>query len=70
MKSVIATITALASVAAAQQSAWGQCGGNGWTGATTCVSGYICQYSNEWYSQCVPGKSRGLPFITSKGHRD
>ncbi|GKT54344.1 carbohydrate-binding module family 1 protein [Colletotrichum tofieldiae] len=22
--------------------AWGQCGGNGWSGATTCVSGYTC----------------------------
>ncbi|KAL9624960.1 MAG: hypothetical protein Q9160_001007 [Pyrenula sp. 1 TL-2023] len=46
---------ALAAVASAQQSAWGQCGGTGWTGATTCVSGYTCQYSNAYYSQCVPG---------------
>ncbi|KAJ8070810.1 hypothetical protein OCU04_001172 [Sclerotinia nivalis] len=29
----------------AQQSAWGQCGGTGWAGATTCVSGYVCTYS-------------------------
>ncbi|KAG8922320.1 hypothetical protein FRC02_011946 [Tulasnella sp. 418] len=34
--------------------AYGQCGGQGWTGATSCVSGYKCQVSNEYYSQCVP----------------
>ncbi|GJC85540.1 putative alpha-L-arabinofuranosidase axhA [Colletotrichum liriopes] len=32
---------------------WGQCGGQGWTGPTTCQSPYKCTYSNEWYSQCV-----------------
>lgn len=32
---------------------WGQCGGNGWTGATACVSGSTCTVSNEWYSQCL-----------------
>lgn len=49
-------------VAAAQNGAYGQCGGSGWAGATTCISGYSCQYFNEYYSQCVPGKSlMGLP---------
>ncbi|PKS12360.1 hypothetical protein jhhlp_001660, partial [Lomentospora prolificans] len=32
---------------------WGQCGGQGWTGATCCVSGSTCQASNQWYSQCL-----------------
>lgn len=40
---------------AAQSSAYGQCGGDGWTGATTCVAGYVCTYSSEYYSQCLPG---------------
>ncbi|KAF3169772.1 hypothetical protein TWF225_011250 [Orbilia oligospora] len=31
---------------------YGQCGGQGWTGPTTCASG-TCKYSNEWYSQCL-----------------
>ncbi|KAH6873776.1 family 11 glycosyl hydrolase [Coprinopsis sp. MPI-PUGE-AT-0042] len=31
---------------------WGQCGGNGWSGATCCAEG-SCKASNEWYSQCV-----------------
>ncbi|KAJ7481826.1 lipolytic enzyme, partial [Mycena latifolia] len=30
-------------------------GGIGWTGATTCVSGSVCTFSNPWYSQCLPG---------------
>lgn len=32
---------------------WGQCGGIGYTGATKCVSGSTCKYSNDWYSQCL-----------------
>ncbi|KAG8774843.1 hypothetical protein FRC15_001020 [Serendipita sp. 397] len=38
----------------AQVAAYGQCGGLNYTGSTTCVSGYTCVYSNDWYSQCVP----------------
>ncbi|KAI1862583.1 uncharacterized protein JN550_010108 [Neoarthrinium moseri] len=48
-------LVSLATAAGAQQTLWGQCGGIGWTGATTCVSGAVCQYSNDYYSQCVPG---------------
>lgn len=32
---------------------WGQCGGNGWTGPTQCISPYTCQKLNDWYSQCL-----------------
>ncbi|RJE26962.1 hydrolase family 10 [Aspergillus sclerotialis] len=32
---------------------WGQCGGNGWTGPTTCASPYTCTKLNDWYSQCL-----------------
>jgi endoglucanase len=32
---------------------WAQCGGSGWKGATTCVAGSTCTYSNDWYSQCL-----------------
>ncbi|CAA7268822.1 unnamed protein product [Cyclocybe aegerita] len=41
------------------------CGGNGWTGATTCVSGYVCTVSNEWYSQCIPGTAPPAPSTTA-----
>ncbi|KAF3935470.1 hypothetical protein ABW20_dc0109827 [Dactylellina cionopaga] len=47
-------LTGLNSVAA-QQTVWGQCGGIGWTGATTCVAGNSCVYLNAYYSQCQPG---------------
>jgi hypothetical protein len=31
---------------------YGQCGGEGWTGPTTCAQG-TCKVSNQWYSQCL-----------------
>lgn len=42
-------------VALAQQTLFGQCGGIGWSGPTQCVAGSCCQYSNDWYSQCLSG---------------
>lgn len=33
---------------------YGQCGGTGWTGATCCATGFSCQYSNDYFSQCRP----------------
>nr|QBX90225.1 glucuronoyl esterase CE15 [Punctularia strigosozonata] len=32
---------------------WGQCGGIGWTGSTTCTSGTTCTVLNAYYSQCL-----------------
>ncbi|KAJ7131543.1 glycosyl hydrolase family 61-domain-containing protein [Mycena crocata] len=32
---------------------YGQCGGQGWTGATTCVSPFTCKATNQYYSQCL-----------------
>ncbi|KAJ3904416.1 endo-1,4-B-xylanase A [Lentinula edodes] len=52
-----ATIRALAiyvSLATAQSQEWGQCGGIGWAGSTTCVSGTVCTVINAYYSQCLP----------------
>lgn len=31
---------------------YGQCGGQGWSGATCCTHG-TCKFSNAWYSQCL-----------------
>jgi len=50
----LAAITAAGS-ASAQVAGYGQCGGNNWTGETSCKSGFSCQKQNDWYSQCVPG---------------
>ena len=46
-------MTTTTSTGGATQAHWGQCGGNGYTGPTTCASPYTCQYSNPWYSQCL-----------------
>ena len=58
---LLATLATLALGASAQTVAdpWGQCGGTGWSGATTCPSGYTCTFSSEYYSQCVPGSGGG-----------
>ncbi|EPS37592.1 hypothetical protein H072_8720 [Dactylellina haptotyla CBS 200.50] len=32
---------------------YAQCGGIGYTGCTACASGTTCQYSNDYYSQCL-----------------
>ncbi|KAJ6506808.1 glycoside hydrolase superfamily [Mycena sanguinolenta] len=32
---------------------WGQCGGIGWTGCTSCASGTTCQQLNAYYFQCL-----------------
>lgn len=37
--------------------AYGRCGGQGYTGSSTCASGYTCKVQNPYYSQCV--KSEG-----------
>jgi len=40
--------------AIAQSPVWAQCGGIGWSGSTTCVSGTTCTELNDYYSQCIP----------------
>ncbi|KAK3614716.1 hypothetical protein LTR56_027072 [Elasticomyces elasticus] len=55
----IVAVAAAAGSAYAQGAAYAQCGGKGFTGATTCVSGYTCAFSSEYYSQCVPGTAAG-----------
>ncbi|KUI71931.1 Endoglucanase gh5-1 [Cytospora mali] len=53
--------------ALAQSDAYGQCGGQNWTGDTTCVSGYTCTYQSQYYSQCLPGTaSTTLSTSTTK----
>jgi cellulose 1,4-beta-cellobiosidase len=37
----------------ATQTHYGQCGGTGFTGPTSCASPYTCTYSNAYYSQCL-----------------
>ncbi|EMD34838.1 glycoside hydrolase family 5 protein [Gelatoporia subvermispora B] len=49
----------------AQASLYGQCGGIGWTGPTTCASGSVCTVSNAYYSQCLPGAASASNPTTS-----
>ena len=66
MKTVVAGLVALAGIVSADVALWGQCGGTGWTGETKCVAGAQCQYSNDYYSQCVPGMNvPAYPFSMS-----
>jgi cellulose 1,4-beta-cellobiosidase len=51
----ILAAAAVAVPALAQQPVWAQCGGEDWTGGTTCVAGSVCTFSNPFYSQCLPG---------------
>lgn len=51
--------------AAAQQSAYGQCGGSGYTGSTSCTSGYTCTSQNAYYYQCVPGTATASASATA-----
>ncbi|TBU33423.1 endo-1,4-B-xylanase A [Dichomitus squalens] len=62
-----ATFSVLAAVlpyALAQSQEWGQCGGIGWTGPTTCVAGTVCTVMNAYYSQCLPGSASPSPTST------
>ncbi|KAL0954219.1 hypothetical protein HGRIS_005347 [Hohenbuehelia grisea] len=42
---------------------WGQCGGNGWSGGTTCDSGLVCTKLNDWYHQCLRGTAPPTPTV-------
>ncbi|KAM7184715.1 4-O-methyl-glucuronoyl methylesterase [Rhypophila sp. PSN 637] len=54
---ILLAVVGAAAGAQAQQSLWGQCGGNNWSGQTTCVSGAYCFKQNDWYHQCIPGSN-------------
>ncbi|KAI1325721.1 SGNH hydrolase-type esterase domain-containing protein [Xylariaceae sp. FL0255] len=57
MVSYVVTALVLAGTVASQELVWAQCGGIGFTGATTCVSGTTCISLNDYYSQCQPSAS-------------
>lgn len=57
MKWTFVAISAAVPIVVAQQSVWGQCGGIGWSGATTCAGGTSCVQLNSYYYQCQPASS-------------
>ena len=74
-QAVFAAAAAVTSLVNAQQTAWGQCGGQGivysshltelmyadkgagWSGPTSCISGYVCTYLNNWHSTFPQNRS-------------
>ncbi|KAF8313042.1 cellulase-domain-containing protein [Clavulina sp. PMI_390] len=48
---------ALAASVSAQVAEYGQCGGIGYTGSTSCVSPYACTVINAYYFQCLTAGS-------------
>ncbi|KAH8678497.1 putative endoglucanase [Xylariales sp. PMI_506] len=61
----ITFLSALAGTATAQIGAYQQCGGITYTGSTTCISGYYCEYLNDYFSYCVPGTATTTVTSTS-----
>jgi len=54
---IITVFACLIIKATAQSALYGQCGGIGWTGSTTCVAGATCTELNSYYFQCLPGST-------------
>lgn len=65
MKSGILLSTLVSGVVGAA-APYAQCGGDGWTGETTCTDGYVCTKSNQWYSQCLVGTNSAAATTTLK----
>ncbi|KGO69770.1 Glycoside hydrolase, superfamily [Penicillium italicum] len=59
-------ILSLIGLVSAQAAPYAQCGGSGYSGSTTCVSGWTCQYQNDWFSQCLASSSGGTTTLSTK----
>ncbi|KAG6898277.1 Beta-glucosidase cel3A [Termitomyces sp. T32_za158] len=62
--SLLALISLVPFVHAAQP-LYAQCGGIGWTGDTTCATGAVCTYINDYYSQCLPSTGSTTPTTST-----
>lgn len=65
--SLLAIASLIPAFVEAQNQIYGQCGGQTWTGLTTCVAGSTCVYSNPYYSQCLPGAASSSPTTSKPG---
>lgn len=50
--SVVSATTTASSSSSTGVAQWGQCGGSGYSGSTTCASGLTCTVVSTWWSQC------------------
>ncbi|KAG8915198.1 hypothetical protein FRC02_004639 [Tulasnella sp. 418] len=62
----LATVAALLTASGVSAvSEWGQCGGIGFTGSTTCDAGLVCVKINDWYCQCLKGTASSVKSSSS-----
>ena len=66
LNTFLLSVAAFGTSAHAAAAAYAQCGGQGFTGEKTCVSGYTCVASNTSYSQCLPGSNTARPVTSTK----
>jgi hypothetical protein len=66
LNTLLFSAVAFGTSAHAAGAAYAQCGGQGFTGDKTCVSGYSCVVSNAYYSQCLPGANTARPVSSTK----
>ncbi|KAL2066421.1 hypothetical protein VTL71DRAFT_2492 [Oculimacula yallundae] len=59
LQNVAATLLLVLPAVSAQAALYAQCGGIGFSGSKTCVSGACCVATNEYYSQCTPCSGGG-----------
>ncbi|KAJ7802610.1 endo-1,4-beta-xylanase C precursor [Mycena olivaceomarginata] len=61
----LAAALAILPTAIGQAPIWGQCGGQGFTGPTTCAAGSACYYENPFFSNCFPVSDSFAPLTAS-----
>ncbi|KAG8803724.1 hypothetical protein FRC17_006127, partial [Serendipita sp. 399] len=59
------SVSVLSAGLAAAVPLWGQCGGQNWSGSTSCDAGSYCYPYNPFYSQCIPVPSSSTSTSTS-----
>ncbi|KAJ6474885.1 lipolytic enzyme [Mycena sanguinolenta] len=62
--SILISLCVSTRIVFAQSPIFGQCGGESWTGPTTCATGSVCVVQNPFYSQCVPSSSPPTTITT------
>jgi len=65
-KFVILAALGSSAYAAGTVAVYGQCGGQGYTGSTTCAAGSHCVANGVYYSQCLPVSSTTAAAATTK----
>lgn len=65
MRPFLALFAASVALLGTVRACYEQCGGQGFTGSTTCSGGCVCTYQSVWYSQCLPAGSSSSQTTTT-----